>query len=89
MSAGAIERCRFGGYPIVFNFGVYALRGGHGRSWKRGQEKMGREKKNDKKESFFIFYFLWRYYRKKIALNKGKKKKEPIVTLKLGIMLWS
>ena len=82
MSAGAIERCRFGGYPIVFNFGVYALRGGHGRSWKRGQEKMGREKKNDKKERFF--FFLWRYYRKKIALNKGKKKKkEPIVTLKL------
>ena len=58
MSAGAIERCRFGGYPIVFNFGVYALRGGHGRSWKRGQEKMGREKKNDKKEIFFYFFIM-------------------------------
>ena len=54
MSAGAIERCRFGGYPIVFNFGVYALRGGHGRSWKRGQEKMGREKKMIKRRLFFF-----------------------------------
>ena len=57
MSAGAIERCRFGGYPIVFNFGVYALRGGHGRSWKRGQEKMGREKKMIKRRFFLYFYY--------------------------------
>lgn len=54
MSVGAIERCRFRGYPIVFNFGVYALRGDHGRSWKRGQGKDGKgTKKKDKKERFF------------------------------------
>lgn len=61
MSVGAIERCRFRGYPIVFNFGVYALRGGHGRSWKRGQGKDGKGKKKDKKERFFYE----RNYRKK------------------------
>ena len=55
----------------------------------RGDKKRWEGKKEMIKRRFFFFFFLWRYYRKKIALNKGKKKKEPIVTLKLGIMLWS
>lgn len=54
MSVGAIERCRFRGYPIVFNFGVNALRGDHGRSWKRGQGKDGKGKKKIKKRDFFM-----------------------------------
>ena len=66
MSAGAIERCRFGGYPIVFNFGVYALRGGHGRSWKRGQEKMGREKKMIKRRLFFFYNYYGDTIEKKL-----------------------
>ena len=44
----------------------------------RGDKKRWEGKKKMIKRRvflFFIFYFLWRYYRKKIALNKGKKKK--------------